>query len=180
MRRTVLLVTCVALLVTACGGGSRTTTYSDPNAPVTFAYPSDFTNGFADTGSEFAGRPPTFRTAVGVNSSNVVVISTYTIKKAYESYGGVTAFQPIVDSAARAIARAAKTQVTKIGHEKLGPLDGYTYDLDPGDGSGDGERLIFAFRGTTEYFERCTWFAAQAEAVKKACQQVQATLKLKQ
>ena len=174
MRSRALVAAVVACLTLgSCGEGSKTTTFSDAGAGFTFRYPSDFSRGFANVGAEFRGRAPAFRAAVGLDSTNVLVVSRYAIKRAYESYGGYQRFQPYVDTAVRTIARADKARITGSSRGKLGDLDAYVFDLDLGDGRS--ERLVFGFRGTNQYFLRCNRNAAQADRIKAACADAQST-----
>jgi hypothetical protein len=167
MRFGALALALACLLLAACGSDSKTTTFSQQGAGFTFDYPKDFSQGFANVGPEFRGRPPAFKTTAGLDSTNVLVVSRYVLKRAYETYGGPDRFQPFVDTAARTIARADGARITKSGRGKLGTLDAFTYDLAlEGEHA---ERLVFGFQGTQQYFLRCSWDATGEARIPSAC-----------
>lgn len=176
MRARALVVAVLAVLVTACGGASDTITYTNPDASFTFKYPRDFIAGFEAPAREIKDRPPRFSTTVGMDESNLLVLSEYTIKRPYESYKP-DEFQPFVDSTVRAIARASDLKVTDSGREKLGPLDAYSYTLEGEDGSG--AKMILGFQGTNQYFLRCTWAAGEGQdRIPDACDTARKSFKL--
>ena len=154
MRLRALLVAVVALLLAACGGPSKEITYTSPDASFTFSYPRDFIAGFEAASREIKDRPPKFSTTVGMDETNLLVVSEYSIKRPYESYKP-DEFTPFIDATVRAIARASNLAITKWAREKLGPLDAYSYDLKGDDGSGS--KMILGFRGRVQYFLRCNW-----------------------
>ncbi len=73
---------------------------------------------------EIKDRPPKFSTTVGMDESNLLVMSEYNIKRPYESYKP-DEFTPFVDATVRAIARASDLKITDSSREKMGPLDAY-------------------------------------------------------
>lgn len=162
----------VSAVATSCGADAPTTTeFADAGAHVHFTYPASFVNGFSNVGSEVDGRPPSFKTAVGVDATNVVLVETYPLRKSFETYGGHEQFRPFVDSAARTIARFEGAQITRLVDRKLGAMAGYGYDVVLPDGATH-EELTFAFKGTVEYFLRCHWDAAGAKTIPRACAMV--------
>jgi hypothetical protein len=176
MRR--LAVTCLvagALVAAGCGGSSNTATFSDPGATFTFQFPSSFGRDFAAVKREVQGRPPKFSTNVGVNEANVIVVSEYGIRRAYESYKPAD-FQGSVDTLMRTIARAEGSQITSSGRGKLGPLDAYTYELSGP--AGAKSKVLIGFKDKTEYYVDCTAHPEQAATIDKACDQVASTFKL--
>jgi hypothetical protein len=176
MRASVLLVAVTALLLVACGGQSNTITYSSPDAAFTFKYPRDFIAGFKAPAREIKDRPPKFTTNVGMDDSNLLVVSEYEIKRPYESYKP-NEFTPFVDATVRAIARASNLKVTGSDREKLGPLDAYAYTLTGADGSGS--RMILGFKGRSQYFLRCNWApGGGADRIQPACDQARKSFKL--
>jgi hypothetical protein len=176
MRASVLLVPLFALLFAACGGQSETITYTSPDAGFTFKYPRDFIAGFKAPTREIKDRPPKFSTNVGMDDSNLLVVSEYAIKRPYESYKP-DEFTPFVDATVRAIARASSLKVTKSDREKLGPIDAYAYTLSGADGSGS--KMILGFKGTTQYFLRCNWApGGGADRIEPACDQARKSFKL--
>jgi hypothetical protein len=156
-------------VLAACGGSSATTTFSDPGASFTFSYPSALGRDFVGAKREVQGRPPSFSTNVGVNPTNVVIVSQYAIRKAAESYDPAT-LQSSVDLLVRTIARADGATVSGSGKGKLGELPAYTYDVAGPDETTS--RILIAFKGKTEYYVKCTWKPAQEAAIKPACDQV--------
>jgi hypothetical protein len=178
--RSRLLVLAVALAGAgaACGGGGGTTrTYDVSAAPYTFSYPKAFDETSPNTGAEFVDRPPTWKFAIGIDGANVVVAETYTIRRAGESYKP-DAFATLVAAAARQIAKNNGSTVTRTSTGRLGGLASHVYDLSENDG-GLASRLVFAFRGRTEYFVRCQWDEEGAKLVRPACQDVVSTLRVK-
>src|SRR4051794_1365519 len=167
MRVRALLVAVAGLLLVACGGPSKEITYTSPDASFTFSYPRDFIAGFKAASREIKDRPPKFSTTVGMDESNLLVVSEYGIKKPYESYKP-DEFTPFVDATVRAIARASDLKITKSDREKLGPLDAYSYDLTGTDGSGS--KMILGFKGKVQYFLRCNWQIGDgADRIPPAC-----------
>jgi len=176
MRASVLLVAVAALLLAACGGQSSSVTYTSPDASFTFKYPRDFIAGFKAPSREIKGRPPKFSTNVGMDESNLMVVSEYTIKRPYESYQP-GAFQPFVDATVRAIARASNLKVAKADREKLGPIDAYAYTLTGA--NGDGAKMILGFKDRSQYFLRCTWAAGGGSSrIQPACDEARKCFKL--
>lgn len=176
MRASVLLVAVLGLLMAACGGPSDSITYTSPDASFTFKYPRDFIAGFKAPTREIKDRPPKFSTNVGMDESNLLVVSEYLIKRPYESYKP-DEFQPFVDATVRAIARASSLKVAKSEREKLGPIDAYAYTLQGADGSGS--KMILGFKGRTQYFLRCNWApGGGAERIQPACDQARKSFKL--
>ena len=176
MRASVLLVAVTALLLVACGGQSDSITYTSPDASFTFKYPRDFIAGFKAPTREIKDRPPKFSTNVGMDDSNLLVLSEYTIKRPYESYKP-DEFTPFVDATVRAIARASNLKVTDSDREKLGPIDAYAYTLTGADGSGS--KMVLGFKGKTQYFLRCNWAPVGAAArIEPACDQARKSFKL--
>ena len=97
-----------------------------------------------------------------------MLVETYPLRKAYESYGGHEQFRSFVDTAARTIARYEGAKITRLVDRKLGALPGYGYDVLLPDGATH-EELTFAFKGSVEYFLRCHWDATGAKQIKAAC-----------
>lgn len=179
-RRSALLVAAGALgaLAASCGGGgSKDGTYSVPAAPYTFSYPKAFDETTPNTGAEFNGRPPTWKFAIGIDGANVVVTETYTIKRPVESYKPA-AFATFVDAAARQIAKNNGSEVAKSSAGTLVGLTSHVYDLSENDG-GLATRLVFAFRGRTQYFVRCQWDEEGAKLVRPACAKVVSTMSVR-
>jgi hypothetical protein len=176
MRASVLLVAVTALLLVACGGQSDSITYTSPDASFTFKYPRDFIAGFKAPTREIKDRPPKFSTNVGMDDSNLLVLSEYAIKRPYESYKP-DEFTPFVDATVRAIARASNLKVTDSDREKLGPIDAYAYTLTGADGSGS--KMVLGFKGKTQYFLRCNWApGGGADRIEPACDQARKSFKL--
>ena len=97
MRASVLLAVAAAVVLAACGSTSDSITYTSPDASFTFKYPRDFIAGFKAPTREIKDRPPKFTTNVGMDESNLMVVSEYAIKRPYESYKP-DEFTPFVDS----------------------------------------------------------------------------------
>jgi hypothetical protein len=176
MRASVLVASLAALLLAACGGQSESITYTSPDATFTFRYPRDFIAGFKAPAREIKDRPPKFSTNVGMDESNLLVVSEYTIKRPYESYKPGE-FQPFVDATVRAIARASNLKVATSEREKLGPIDAYAYTLTSADGSG--AKMVLGFKGRTQYFLRCNWApGGGADRIEPACDEARKSFKL--
>jgi len=176
MRASVLLAVVAAVLLAACGGTSDSITYTSPDASFTFKYPRDFIAGFKAPTREIKDRPPKFTTNVGMDESNLMVVSEYGIKRPYESYKP-DEFTPFVDATVRAIARASSLKVTGSDREKLGPIDAYAYTLTAPDGGG--EKMILGFKGLKQYFLRCTWApGGGADRIQPACDEARKSFKL--
>jgi hypothetical protein len=176
-RAAVTLLVAAAALANGCGGSSSTATFSDPGATFTFQFPKSFGRDFAAVKREVQGRPPKFSTNVGVNEGNVIVVSEYGIRRAYESYAPAD-FQGSVDTLMRTIARAENAQITSMGRGKLGPLDAYVYQLSGADGTKS--KVMLGFKDKTEYYVDCSAHQDQAATISKACDQVSSTFKLSQ
>lgn len=176
MRVRALLVLIVGLVLTACGGPSDSITYTSPEASFTFSYPRDFIAGFTAASREIKDRPPKFSTTVGMDESNLLVMSEYNIKRPYESYKA-DEFTPFVDATVRAIARASDLKITDSSREKMGSLDAYRYELEGPDGNGS--TMTLAFKGKVQYFLRCNWVAGEgADRIPPACDQARKTFKI--
>jgi hypothetical protein len=176
MRASILFACLAALVLAACGGPSNSITYTSPEAGFTFKYPRDFIAGFKAPAREIKDRPPKFSTNVGMDESNLLVVSEYTIRRPYESYKP-DEFTPFVDATVRAIARASNLKVTGSDREKLGPIDAYAYSLSGADGSGS--RMILGFKGRTQYFLRCNWApGGGADRIQPACDEARKSFKL--
>ena len=176
MRVRALLVLLVGLVLTACGGPSDSITYTSPDASFTFSYPRDFIAGFKAASREIKDRPPKFSTTVGMDESNLLVMSEYNIKRPYESYKP-DEFTPFVDATVRAIARASDLKITDSSREKMGPLDAYKYELEGADGNGS--TMTLGFKGKVQYFLRCNWAAGEgADRIPPACDQARKTFKI--
>ena len=176
MRLPALLVALAGLLLVACGGPSKEITYTSPDASFTFSYPRDFIAGFKAASREIKDRPPKFSTTVGMDETNLLVVSEYAIKRPYESYKP-DEFTPFVDATVRAIARASALKITKSAREKLGPMDAYSYDLAGADGSGS--KMILGFKGRVQYFLRCNWAAGDgATRIPPACDGARKSFKI--
>ena len=167
----------VAIGASCGGGGSKANTYDVSAAPFSFQYPKTFSQIEANTGSEFSGRPPAWKFAIGIDGANVVVTEAYTLKRSSDSYKPAV-FSDFVDAAAKQIAKNNGSHVTKESSGKLAGLGSHVYELSENDG-GLASQLIFAFRGKNQYFVRCQWDAEGSKLVRPACDQVVRTLKLK-
>ena len=174
MRRVTLTVIALLSVVGAgCGGDSNTLTFDEPNAGFTFSYPKGFAGGFTAVGREIEGRPPAFTGNVGLDEVNVLVVSTYMLKRPIDP----TTDRPFIDGTVRGIARATQMTIGKSAAEKLGDLAAFAYDLDATDGSTH-SRLILGFKDRTEYFLRCNWDADGANKIPDACREAQRSFKL--
>jgi hypothetical protein len=166
-------LTAVVLAAGCGGGGAATKTVTDVAAGFTFAYPANFTRGFAGVGREIQGRSPLFSVNVGLDPTNLIVLETYRLRRAYETYTPAE-FEPIVTSAVLAIGRAVNERVTAIGHSRLGPLVGYDYALVALDGT-TMSRILLGFRGSSEWYLRCQWTTTGTKTIPAACDQVART-----
>jgi hypothetical protein len=176
MRLRALLVAVVAVVLAACGGTSKSIKYTSPDASFTFSYPRDFIAGFKAASREIKDRPPKFSTTVGMDETNLLVVSEYAIKRPYESYKP-DEFTPFVEATVRAIARASDLKITHSAREKLGPIEAYSYDLTGTDGSGS--KMILGFKGRVQYFLRCNWAAGEgADRIPPACDGARKSFKL--
>jgi hypothetical protein len=176
MRVRALLAVLAGIVLTACGGPSDSIKYTSPDASFTFSYPRDFIAGFTAASREIKDRPPKFSTTVGMDESNLLVMSEYNIKRPYESYKP-DEFTPFVDATVRAIARASDLKITDSSREKMGPLDAYSYALEGPDGSGS--TMTLGFKGRVQYFLRCNWAAGEgADRIPPACDQARKTFQI--
>jgi hypothetical protein len=175
MRVRALLVLLACLVLTACGGTSKSITYTSPDASFTFSYPRDFIAGFKASSREIKDRPPKFSTTVGMDEANLLVVSEYAIKRPYESYKP-DEFTPFVDATVRAIARASDLKITASKREKLGSIEAYSYDLTGADG---GAKMTLGFKGRAQYFLRCNWVAGEgSDRIPAACDQARKSFKI--
>ena len=162
-----------ALTLGACGGNASDTPFAEQGAPFTFSYPSELHKVFADTGREFKGLDPTYRIAIGSDETNIVVVATYALKKDVATVNK-TKLAVSVERAARALARAMKGNPPQRSETKLGALPATRYDFSAKDASLT-TRLIYAFKGKTQYFVRCQWKTEQADLITAACDEVAKT-----
>jgi len=164
----------LALLASGCGDdadGQATPVYDQEGAPFRFAFPTGFTTQAEDTGPEIKGRAPVHKVAVGRDERNVVVVAAYRLKKPVEEFEP-SDFAAVLDRAAATLALARKVRVARRGTGTLGDLPSTVYQLTPTAG-GLEQRLIYAFRGTTQFFVRCQWDAAGKDALVAGCEEVQ-------
>ena len=170
-RPALLLCLLLAAIGTAaCGGGEDAPKFNDAGAPFAFSYPADLQKVFADTGREIKGLEPTFRVAYGTDETNVVVVATYALQKDVAKVKK-TDLAVAVERAARALARAMKSDSPKRSKAELGPLPATQYDFATNSGSLT-TRLLYAFQGKTQYFVRCQWDDSGAKAITAACDEV--------
>jgi len=173
-RPLVPLALCWAALAAGCGGGedgARREAYDEPGSPFSFSYPLGFATQAEDTGAEVKGRAPLHKVAVGRDSVNVVVVAAYRLRKPVEQFKA-SDFAAVLDRAAKSLAGARKVRVARRATGELGDLPSTVYELTPTP-EGIEQRLIYAFRGTTQYFVRCQWDVAGREAVAEGCAEVQ-------
>lgn len=173
VRRGTWILACLALA--ACGGNDTERTFDAADAPVTFTYPSAYVRVFTAAERQIKGRPPTFSVAYGLDDTNVVVVSTYRLKRSADDYTPER-FREFVDTAVRAIARASDQKVAKRERGRLADLDAYTYDLD---GQDVDARLILSFKGVDQYFVRCQWDDDHGDDVRAACATVERSLRVR-
>jgi len=102
---------------------------------------------------------------------NVVVVAAYRLRKPVEEFEP-SDFAAVLDRAAATLALARKVRVARRGTGTLGDLPSTVYQLTPTAG-GLEQRLIYAFRGTTQFFVRCQWDAAGKDALVAGCEEVQ-------
>ena len=172
-----LAVLATGLAAASCGGSDADAlaVYDQEGAPFRFSYPPAFTTQAENTGPEVKGRAPVHKVAVGRDETNVVVVAAYRLKKPVEQFKP-SDFAAVLDRAAATLAGARKVRVARRGTGKLGDLDSTIYELTP-TASGLEQRLVYAFRGTTQYFVRCQWDAAGRAALEPGCDEVQRTFR---
>ena len=169
-----LFAAVVAVGGAACGGdadGETLPTYDQAGAPFRFSYPEAFTTQAENTGPEVKGRAPVHKVAVGRDETNVVVVAAYRLRKPVEEFKP-SDFAAVLDRAAAALAGARKVRVARRSSGSLGGLPSTVYDLTPTTG-GVEQRLVYAFRGTTQFFVRCQWDAGGKEFLEAGCDEVQ-------
>ncbi len=168
----------LALAVAGCGGDDADAvaveTYDQAGAPFRFSYPVELTKQAENTGREVKGRSPVHKVAVGRDQTNVVVVAVYRLKKPVDRFKP-SDFQAVLDRAARSLAAAQKVKVERRGTGKLGDLPSTVYDLTASD-QGVRQRLVYAFRGTSQFFVRCQWDPAGEDVVRRACAEVERSL----
>lgn len=174
-RLVLIVLTGVFVLVTtACGGGdTEENRFAEEGAPFAFSYPPTVQKVFADTGREIKGREPTYRVAFGTDETNVVVLATYSLDKDVAEYDR-TDLEVAVQRNARALAKALDAPAPERVEGQLGDLPATVYTFDSGDGMLT-TRLVYAFEGTTQYFLRCQWDAANQEVIEPACDEAMET-----
>ncbi len=167
-----------ALLGAGCGDdaeGEALASYDQQGAPFRFSYPPAFTTQAENTGPEVKGRAPVHKVAVGRDETNVVVVAAYRLRKPVEEFAP-SDFAAVLDRAATTLARARKVRIARRATGKLGDLSSTVYELTPTAG-GIEQRLVYAFRGTTQFFVRCQWDAAGKAFVRAGCDEVQRTFR---
>lgn len=166
----VVLVVAAMAVLAACGGSDGGTQFAEEGAPFTFTYPPDLQKVFADTGREIKGLDPAYRVALGTDETNVVVVATYALKQ------DVSKVKPAklaiaVERAARALIRAQGGSPPKKSKTSLGDLEATQFEF-AAKRRGLTTRLIYAFKGKTQYFVRCQWDEDGAKAIPDACDEV--------
>lgn len=174
MRLRVLIPLALAagLLVAACGG-SDAERFEEKGAPFTFSYPPDLQKVFADTGREVKGQDPLYRVALGTDETNVVVAATYDVGKDTAKIKPAK-LAVAVERAARSLAKAMDAEVPKRSDGALGDLPAAIFEF-AAPKRGLTTRVYYAFQGKTQYFLRCQWDDAGADAIPAACDEVAET-----
>ena len=174
MRTRGATVLWIAVSRLAAGGGNDGTTFAEEGAPFTFSYPSDLQKVFANTGREIKGLDPAYRVALGTDETNVVVVATYALAKDVSKVKK-TNLAIAVERAARALAKAMNAEIPKSSATNIGDLPATQFDFVAKDRSLT-TRLVYAFKGKTQYFVRCQWNESGKDAIPPACDQVTKTL----
>ena len=174
MRSTWITAVLVVIAVLAGCGGSSDARFAADGAPVEFRYPKTLTE-LPNSGRQIKGRDPVFTTTVGIDDANAIVVATYAIKRAAESYEPAV-FEEFVGAAVRAIARAGNQRIAKSDRGKLAGLDAFIYELQ---GDGPATTHVLAFKGRTQYFVRCQTDVGHEQEIADACTRVRETLKIR-
>jgi hypothetical protein len=174
LRVLIPLALALALPVAACGG-SDATRFKETGAPFTFSYPPDLQRVFADTGREVKGQDPLYRVALGTDETNVVVAATYDVGKDTAKIKP-TKLAVAVERAARSLAKAMDAEVPKRSDGTLGDMKAAIFEFQAPK-RGLTTRVYYAFQGKTQYFLRCQWDDAGADAIPAACDEVARTFK---
>jgi|GEM_PF-1971337 len=170
--RTILALVVLMAGLAACGGDSGTK-FGVAGAPFTFSYPSNLQKVFADTGREMKGLDPTYRVALGTDETNVVVVATYALAKDVSKMKKAN-LAIAVERAARTLARAMNAKAPTRSQTTLGKLPATQFEFVSKDPPLT-TRLLYAFRGKTQYFVRCQWDEKSKETIPSACEQIQQT-----
>ena len=173
MRALVATVLLIGVALLAACGGDDGTSFAEEGAPFTFSYPSDLQKVFANTGREIKGLDPTYRVALGTDETNVVVVATYALAKDVSKVKK-TNLAIAVERAARALAKAMNAEIPKSSATNLGDLPATQFDFVAKDRSLT-TRLVYAFKGKTQYFVRCQWNESGKDTIPPACDQVTKT-----
>jgi hypothetical protein len=172
------LAAAVAIIAAVAGGIAVARHSSHAAHHVSFAVPDGWHELPRATFRAQEGAPLTTRT-VGIDTNNVVVISTYLLPMPVEP-GDLGPIQEQIDSLVhRLVSQAGGSILSGPVPATLGGLPGFRYQIRTVDPQGNPveSRVVFAFLNSTEYFLNCQHTTEHAAEIEAGCDQISRTFR---
>ncbi len=174
------LVLALALVATACGGGSEpseepaeeaeTKTYAEND--VSFDYPAEWEEFTADAAASSMGSNELWDATVGPNDTNLVNITAYqlNVEVTEDNIADIeTELDGVIN---QVVSQAGGTIASGPTQTTLAGFPAYEYDWEGVDVDGEAKdsRAVFLFNGDVEYFLNCQYSAEFEDDVLAGCE----------